>query len=448
MRVSMRQVSARLLCAASLAVTAGTAAAQPAATPAAPPKASPYAPATPAQPAPLPEPAPARMPGAEAYQRYTLAEALSIGHQRHPQLGALRASMNAALLKQRGIGEVKKSGGFLLPDIDQRTQQGDLGLQAAVAEYQQAEHEVTYAVVRCYYTVVYAREQNKVAKDLVEQLETYLEQVRRIVNSKEGAVKGINKDTEQNLVNVLSMAKGRLIDAETGTERARAALRESLGLEPGAKVDAADELLPEVSAELKRDTVIAHAVSRRGEVALAAIGADVTRLEVLAQQANRLSIRVPTYANAGDIHARPIPPAQREPDYKPGAIGPEMPDKIVGKVHTRTAIAAQYAERAEEAARQARSLVGLEAEVGYTRYVEAAAKVKNYKFAAAQSKEMIERQREAAGGNLTKEGILTIEVSAAQTYANYNQALYDQLVALANLERITAGGVRVNFPGR
>jgi hypothetical protein len=445
MRVSMRQVSARLLCATLLTAGAGTAMAQPAAKPAPPPKTTPYAPA---QPAPLPEPAPARMPGAEAYQRYTLSEALAVGHQRHPQLAALRASMNAALLKQRGLNEVKKTGGFLLPDIDQRTQQGDLGLQAAVAEYQQAEHEVTYAVVRCYYSVVYAREQTKVAKDLVEQLETYLEQVRRIVNSKEGAVKGINKDTEQNLVNVLSMAKGKLIDAETGADRARAVLREALGLEPCDKVDAADELLPEVKAELRRETVITHAVTRRGEVALAAIGADVTRLEVLAQNANKLSLRVATFANAGDIHARPIPPAQREPDYKPGAIGPEMPDKIVGKVHTRTAIAGQYAERAEAAAQQARSLVGLEAEIGYARYVEASKKVDVFKFAAAQSKEMIERQREAAGGNLTKEGILTTEVSVAQTFANYNQALYDQLVALANLERITAGGVRVNFPGR
>jgi hypothetical protein len=247
---------------------------------------------------------------------------------------------------------------------------------------------------------------------------------------------------------VLSMAKGKLIDAETGADRARAVLREALGLEPCDKVDAADELLPEVKAELRRETVITHAVTRRGEVALAAIGADVTRLEVLAQNANKLSLRVATFANAGDIHARPIPPAQREPDYKPGAIGPEMPDKIVGKVHTRTAIAGQYAERAEAAAQQARSLVGLEAEIGYARYIEASKKVDVFKFAAAQSKEMIERQREAAGGNLTKEGILTTEVSVAQTFANYNQALYDQLVALANLERITAGGVRVNFPGR
>lgn len=428
MRLTLRQMSARLFCAGALALFAGQATAQVT--------------------APPPQPAPARMPGAESVQRYSLAEALSVGHQRHPMLAALRASMNAAMLKQRGLNEVKKTGGFLLPDIDQRSQQSDLGIQAAVAEYQQAEHEVTYAVVRCYYTVVFAREQTKVAKELVDQLETYLAQIRKIVNDKGGGVKGITKDTEQNLAIVLSMAKGKLIEAETGTDRARAVLRESLGLEPADRVDAADELLPDVNAPLRRESIIALAVSRRGEIMLSAIGADVTRLEVLAQQANKFSLRVATFANAGDIHARPIPPAQREPDYKPGAIGPEMPDKIVGKVHTRTAIAGQYAERAESAAQQARSLIGLEADVGYARYVEATRKVEVFKFAAAQSKELIDRQREAAGGNLTKESILTIEVSAAQAFANFNQALYDQLVALANLERITAGGVRVNFPGR
>src|SRR5262249_58990754 len=136
-----------------------------------------------------------------------------------PQLAALRESVSAALLKQRGAGEVKRTAGIITPDIDIRLQQSDLGIRAAMAEYAQAEHEVTYAVVRCYYTVVYAREQIRVARDLTEQLETNLEQVRKIVEGK-GGIKGITKNTEDRLEVFLGQAKTRLNQAEVGIERA------------------------------------------------------------------------------------------------------------------------------------------------------------------------------------------------------------------------------------
>lgn len=399
-------------------------------------------------PAPDMAPPPADpVPANSTVTRYTLPEALSIGLSKHPQISALRDSMNAALMKQRGLDEVKRTIGILQPDIGFREQQSNLGLKAAMAEYDQAQFEVTFAVVRCYYTVVYAREQTRVARDLVDQLEENLKSVRKIVQDK-GGTKTITQNTLDNLVVLIGQTKERLIQAETGADRARAALREAMGLEPGARVDAADEILPEVKAELNRDTIIAHAITRRGEVTLAQIGADVTRLEVYSQWARRFTMLGTTYANAADIHARPIPGAQHSPDYKPGAIGPEMPDRIVGKRDTRTAIASIYADRAKSAADQARSLVGLEAENAYYEWVAASRHVEAARTSAKSGRELKARLREAAGGVQTKEEVLTAEVSATLAEAAFNRALYDQIVALSNLERITAGGVRVNFPGR
>ena len=238
---------------------------------------------SPTLPAPkkAPFPAPAAAPPAPVVMRYTLGEALAIAHDRHPQLAAIRASMNAALVKQRGIGEVKRTTGFasglVIPDYEFRMQQSDLGLRATMAEYAQAQHEVNYAVVRCYYTVVYAREQSKVAKDLVEQLEVNLEKVKRIVNDPGKGVAGFTKNTEDNLVMMVARAKNRLFFAQNGTSRARAVLREAMGLDPLARVDAADEVLPEFNAEFKRDTVIALAVTLRGEVQLAEFGRPMSR---------------------------------------------------------------------------------------------------------------------------------------------------------------------------
>lgn len=404
-------------------------------------------PAWAATPAVIPRTAAAPAPS-EVITRYMLGEAIAIGRANHPSLAALRASAAAATLKIQGLKEVSKGLGGLLPEIDYRRQQSDVGLQAAQVELAQAEHEVTYAVIRCYYSIVYAREQAKVAKDLVDQLDVYLDQVKKIVNSKGGGVKGITKDTEDKLVGILKLAAGKMIEAETAVDRARAALREAMGVDMEGRVDAADEMLPEVKAEVTRAAVVAHATTRRGEVALAGFGASAARLEVCAQWSRRLLVEMPTFANGGDIHARSVPGATREPDYKPGAIGPEMPGKMLGKRATRTETARQYAERADAAAKQARHLIALEAEIGHSRWDEATRKVENFREAAARGKDLIDRQREASGGNLTKEDMLMNEVSATQSQAAFNEALYHQILSLANLERITAGGVHVNFPGR
>lgn len=414
-----------------------------------PPMVMPTSPAPMVMPAPMTETAKTTMVASSgSTYRVTLADALRTGHDRHPSIKALRASLQAGHLKMNGLNEVHFLSGGLLPDLKYRKQQLDVGTQASVAELSQAEHEVSYAVIRCFFTVIYAREQGKVAKDLVDQLELYLEQVRKIVNSKGGGVKGVSKDTEDKLVIVLSEAKGKLIEAETGIIRAKAALREAIGLSPEHDVDTADELLPEVVAEFTKETIVNHALTRRGEITLSRIGVEVTQLEVVAQWSRRLAVRVPTFAMGGDIHSKNVPAPTREPDYRPGAVPPEMPSEIVGHRKTRAAIAQQYVERAESVSEQARNLIALEAEAGFSKYLEAAKKVELFKEAAKAGKALVERQREATGGNLTKEDILLNEVSATKAFASYNQALYEQIIALANLERITAGGVRVNFPGR
>jgi hypothetical protein len=155
-----------------------------------------------------------------------------------------------------------------------------------------------------------------------------------------------------------------------------------------------------------------------------------------------------TFAAGADIHARQVPQAMREPDYKPGAIAPEMPGRLLGKRATRSATAGVYADKAEEAARQAVSLIGLEAEVAYSRWEQAVRNVESARTAAQAGRKLIARLREAAGGVQSKEDLLINEVSATQSIASFNEALYDQVVAVANLERITAGGVKINFAGR
>lgn len=396
----------------------------------------------------LPPPSEAPLGGGQVVSRYTLGEALAIGLSKHPQLEAFRASMNASLSSAEGLGQVDRMAGFITPDIEFRKQQSDIGLKAALAEYEQGQHDVAYAIIRCYYTVVYAREQAKLARNLVEEIETAYDQAKRIVEGKGLGVKGLNNITVTTIGTLLAGVRERLVMAETGVKSARAALREAMGVDPAYRVDAADETLPEITAKIDADTVIAHAVTRRGEVKLTQMGVDVTRLEACAQWSKRFNIRSTTYASGADIHARPVPLPEREPNYKPGAIGPSMPQTLVGKRETRTATANIYADRAKAAAEQARSLVAVEADLGFNRWEQAVRNIAIYKRGSEDARRMIEMQRQAAGAESNRREELQNEAAATQVYAKLNEALYENIIALANLERITAGGIRINFPGR
>jgi hypothetical protein len=125
-----------------------------------------------------------------------------------------------------------------------------------------------------------------------------------------------------------------------------------------------------------------------------------------------------------------------------------MPTQLVGKRETRKATAEVYASRAEAAAAQTRSLVGLEAENAYWKYVQASRDVAVNRRAAQKARELTAREREAAGGIANRDDALQNELSASLALKTLNDALYEQIVALANLERTTAGAVKVNFPGR
>ncbi|QVL33034.1 TolC family protein [Telmatocola sphagniphila] len=393
------------------------------------------------------EPAPVAQV-APAVQKYTLGQCLAIGMERAPSLKAARAALNAAQWGRKGLDDVGRLGSLLTPDLEIRKQQSCTGLEAIQAEIQAAEQEITYSVVRTYYMVIYAREQYKLTKELAIQLDVYLAQVQAIVNSKDGGNKDINKNTEDRLVIARSEAIIKRNQAEAGILQAFAALREAMGIGPNEPLEIADEKLPEIKAEITRETVLSHATSRRSEIKLAEVGLEVTKLEVLAQSSGHFRRKVPTFAQGSDIHSIPIPTGSKEANYRPEALAPRMPAQLVGTKESRTAQAAAYSEYAAALLEKTKGLLTLEAENAFQKYREATSNVAETKVASKTGISMIERLRKAQGNKLDESLILTGEASSTLANARFNEALIEQIVALANLERITAGGIRVNYPGR
>ena len=111
---------------------------------------------------------------------HTLADCLRIAIDQQPALAAQRASLAAAQEGYRGLQDLWVPT-FLARDLPLRRKQSCLGITIAYAGLCQAEWETVYAVTRTYFGVVYARQQLRVADDLVNSLRFYQERVRDLV---------------------------------------------------------------------------------------------------------------------------------------------------------------------------------------------------------------------------------------------------------------------------
>jgi outer membrane protein TolC len=204
----------------------------------------------------------------------------------------------------------------------------------------------------------------------------------------------------------------------------------------------ADVRLPEPEIIPEKCDIVNLALGRRGELVQVLLASQVFRLEIDAQGRHFLRPTQRTFAAASDIHAQSVPPGIRNGEYRPGAIGPEMPVMLAGKRDTRMRLAEAYSDRADAVVTKTRELISLEAEDGYLKWLEAHEKVGSSRGAATTARRLARQTREDANqGARIKEGeILSTDILSGQATAAYYEAAFQQVLALAGLERITAGG--------
>lgn len=392
----------------------------------------PVAPSLPAQ-----EPAPPVATTAAApVQTLSLEQCLALAAQRQPALAAQRASYAAAAEGARALDRLWIPY-FLAPDLSVRRQQACLGVSAAAAGINRAERDTVYAVTRTYYTVLYAREQERVTRTVVDRLNA-------LANAVEQQLKAGSRDITQNDADRTSfyvdLAETRRLEAAAGDQRALAALKEAIGLEPDAAIDVPTSPLMEPTARPSRDEVIAAALRHRPDVVQANTFAAVSALEVDAQSRSR-RLRMTTFATGADIHARQVPQTNHNHQYAPGSEPPEMPDTLVGHRCERVQRAGSLSERASALAVKTRDLIALEAEDAFHRWEEAAAKVVRTRRAAETGDRLADNLRKdfTSLQKVRVDDVLNAQVMASQARGQYNQYLYEEILALADLERITAG---------
>lgn len=376
-------------------------------------------------------------------QNLSLEECLRIALERQPALDAFRASRAAAETNRRAVYHLCVPD-FIARELPMRRQQATLGVTAASASVDQAEDETVYSVTRLYYSVLYAREQQKVAAGVVEHLKATLDTASRLV--KEGH-RDVTVSTVDKITVYLRLAEVKEVEAVRGIALAEDALREAVGAGPDFcfQVPAGGLSAPDVKVD--RAQMICLALDRRPEIAAAQAVAEVMNLEIQAQGTKHLAVIADTFARVSDIHARQIPQGSLRKEYRPAAVGFDMPVTLVGCRCERMARARDFYARGLAVVDKARNLIALEAAVAHGDWEEAARKVTLTREAAAKAAKLAEDTRKAFGADqkVKAEEILANEVVAAQALAQNNEARHQLILALAALERVTAGGFQAGL---
>ncbi len=394
------------------------------------------------------EPVPAQLPAAvspAAVPALNLQACRQIALERQPSLAAASAHLAAAVARAQAVDNLHGLTVLLARDIPVRRKQAALGVQIVEAAVARAESDTLYAVSFTYLSALYARQQEAVADEAVNNLKSLQEVIRQAVE--DGTRKDVTTRQVDQVGVYILVAKSRREEAVLGRERALSALHEALGVDLDYPLVLADTSLPEPKPAVEREQIIAAAVARRGEVAQAAIAAEVTCLEIDAQHASCRS-RANTFAAGSDIHVDPIPAGLYDDVYKPGALAPEMPVLLAGSKADRVEQARAYSSRAEAVATKTRGLIALEAEQAYLRWLEANRKAQPAREAAAAADKLYKSLREKFDprvARVTPDELINAGVLASQLRVQANQAAFQELIALVSLERATAGGFCAGF---
>jgi len=221
-----------------------------------------------------------------------------------------------------------------------------------------------------------------------------------------------------------------------------------MGVDQAFELVPATAELPLMAGTVTLEEVTALAMSRRTELVQAAVVLDVTRLEVCAQSKLGHRKTVQTFAAGSDLHSRVLPAPLRNGEYRPGPVAPEMPTILAGSRDDRVSRALALCDRQEAVYEKVVGLVKLEAANAFLTWQSTAERVKEAKVRYDRGLKVLEESRAAAAARNDPELLVKNEALAGKAQAEYLEAVQRLIEALVNLERVTGGGVRPDFPGR
>ena len=190
------------------------------------------------------------------------------------------------------------------------------------------------------------------------------------------------------------------------------------------------------------DELIATAVATRGEMISANGVAELSRLEVDAQNKKR-GWQSPTFAIGGDLHSKLVPQSVYNGEYRPGGFPPEMPAMIAGRKADRVQRAEDLSQRNATVVDKAVSLVSLDVEAQYFKWREAAEEARELSAVQKLARELPDRVLKLNPNEFKSTAVIQANMTSIMVRTQLNDALHNHALGLAGLERATAGAFRV-----
>ena len=393
---------------------------------------------------PVLQPTPAAVVAPASVAAYDLATIRHIALEKQPAVHAAHDSLAAAEARCRAVANLRVPT-IIQRDLPIRRHQASLGVTIAQGGVTYAEWEAVYAVTRNYFSMMYAREQLEVADKGIANLKDLKEAVDEIV--KTGSRADVTTRHQEKLAIFMQLSQGRRQDAVSGIERATAALYEAMGVGPECGIVSATGKLPIFNITVNHDEILSLALSRRGEMIQAGTASEVVGCEVAAQGKSCM-FQAKTFASASDIHAQQVPQGVHNGEYRPGALSLEMPALMVGSKHARVEEASALHARAGAVVEKTRNLITLEAEDAFSKWQEATNKASQLQAAADAADKLqssVKEDFKQPGAKISVDDVLNAGLLASQARLQANESVYQQLLALTALERITAGGFAPGF---
>jgi outer membrane protein TolC len=378
----------------------------------------------------------------------TLLACRQIALQQQPNIAAAQATLKAAMDRAHAVAELRTPT-CLAPDLPVRRKQSALGVTINQAGLAQVEIETVYGVTYSYLAALYAAQQVRIAN---EEIRPRLQGLVTLVTDP-AILKG-RRDVvlaeHLNLVkSFMETLQGREEEATQGQKRALAALREAMGVDANCPIEMPQRALPCPRVEPQLSELVALSVARRPELIQANTLAEIICLEIDAQATSRRP-NLRTFTSGSDIHAKAfVFGTAGGTDYKPTPLGPEMPASLAGSREARMEQARDYHQRALATAVKVRNLVALEAEDLYRRWLDRSKRAAALEVAFRESLIFSEKIKESFNPKMPSypniDEVINAGLITTRLQLEWKEAHYQSLLALAALERATAGGFSVDF---
>jgi outer membrane protein TolC len=376
----------------------------------------------------------------------TVAACRQIALENQPAVAAARASLAAAATRLEAVQNLRVPT-LLAHDLPIRRKQSALGLTVAQGAVLQAEGDTVYGVTYSYLAALYAAQARKLGAEVKRRLEDLRVLTQDVLKGEER--RDVIPEQITQIEAFLKVLQARGLEAEQGRARALAALREAMGVGCDFEIVLPDRDLPCPAVQITKEQVVALALERRGEIVQAQTAERIVGLEIDAQQA-LCSPNARTFAAGSDLHYQPLPAGLYGPEYRPGGITIEMPPSMTGSKAARVEQARNLHERAEAVAAKARSLVTLEAEDAFLRWQEKSSQARTAREAYQAARKFSDalRARFDQSGSRAYPSLMDLQSAGLVATTLEVQELenrFRSLIALAALERVTAGGISVDF---